>query len=102
MSRRADESSTLAGWLMEERLEHTLYMVDEAAHQQAVQAFWDDLRPCLHRADGLAPRATFSGCSKIEIDPETEAVSVAFTLEGLAFFRAGLRHRGLAPVMGAS
>jgi hypothetical protein len=87
---------------MDERLERTLDIVDEAAHQQAVQAVFDDLRPCLHRANGLAPRATFSVCSKIEIDPETEAVSVAFTLEGLTFFRAGLRRRGLDPVMGAS
>jgi hypothetical protein len=61
---------------MAERLERTLGIVDEAAHQQAVQALLDDLRPCLHPGGGLAPRATFSVCSKIEINPETEAVSV--------------------------
>ena len=60
MSRRADGSSTLAGRLMAERLEHTLDIGNEAAHQQAVQAFLDDLRPCLHPGGGLAPRATFS------------------------------------------
>jgi hypothetical protein len=48
MSRRADGSSTLAGWLMAELLERTLDIVDEIAHQQAVQAFLDNLRPCLH------------------------------------------------------
>ena len=102
MSRSTDGSLALAGRLMAERLERTLDIGDEAAHQQAVQAFLDDLRPCLHPGGGLAPRATFSVCSKIEINPETEAVSVAFTLEGLTFFRAGLRRRGLDPVMGAS
>lgn len=102
MSRRADGSSTLAGRLMAERLERTLDIGDEAAHQQAVQAFLDDLRPCLHPGGGLAPRATFSVCSKIEINPETNAVSVAFTPEGWAFLRAELRRRGLDPVMGTS
>jgi len=102
MSRRTDGSLTLAGRLMAERLERTLDIRNEAAHQQAGQAFLDDLRPCLHLGGGLAPRATFSVCSKIEINPETEAVSVAFTPQGWAIFRAGLRRRGLDPVMGTS
>ena len=102
MSRRADGSSTLAGRLMAERLEHTLDIGNETAHQQAVQAFLDDLRPGLHPGRGLAPRATFSVCSKIEIHPETNAVSVAFTPQGWAFLRAELRRRGLDPVMGTS
>jgi hypothetical protein len=87
---------------MAERLERTLGIVDEAAYQQAVQALLDDLRPCLHPGGGLAPRATFSVCSKIEINPETEAVAVAFTPQGWAFLRAELRRRGLDPVMGTS
>ncbi|MDH3598959.1 MAG: hypothetical protein OEU26_04870 [Candidatus Tectomicrobia bacterium] len=97
MPRTADWSSSLACRFMAELLERTLDMVDEAAHQQAVQAFLDDLRPCLHPADGLAPRATFSVFSKIEIDLETEAVSVAFSREGWPSFGSGCAAVALTP-----
>ena len=102
MPRSATWSSSLACRFMAELLERTIDIVDDTAHQQAVQAFLDDLRPCLHPADCLTPRATFTVFSKIEIDPETGEVSVAFTPAGLAFFRAWLRRRGLDPVMGTS
>ena len=102
MLHSADWSSTLACKFMAELLERTIDIVDEAAHQQAVKAFLDDLCPCLHPADCLDPSASFTVFSKIEIDEDTEAVSVAFTPEGLAYFRAWLRRRGLDPVMRTS
>ena len=95
-------SSLLACRFMAELIERTIGIVDDAAHQQAVQAFLDDLRPWLHDADRVAPRPTFTVFSEMALDPDTEEVSVVFTPEGRAFFRAWLRRRGLDPVMGAS
>ena len=75
---------------------------DDAAHQRTVHAFLDELRPWVHAADCPAPRDTFTVFSEMSLDPDTETVSVAFTPEGRAFFRAWLRRRGLDPIMSPS
>ncbi len=39
---------------------------------------------------------------RLEIDQDTDQVSVEFTPEGLACFRGWLRRQGIDPVMGTS
>ena len=95
-------SSPLACRLMAELLDRTMDIVDSAAHQRAVQAFLDALKPWLQPGDCPTPRREFTVFSSIEMDWHTDAVSVAFTPEGLAFFRAWRRRRGLDSVMGRS
>ena len=94
--------SSLACRFMAELLDRTMDIVDDAAHQREVQAFLDELKPWLHLGDCPAPRPEFTVFSSINMDQETEMVSIDFTPEGLAFFRAWLRRRGMDPVMGTS
>jgi hypothetical protein len=95
-------SSPLACRLMAELLDRTMDIVDGAAHQRAVQAFLDELKPWLQPGDCPIPRRQFTVFSSIEMGRHTDTVSVAFTPEGLAFFRAWLRRQGLDPAMSAS
>lgn len=94
--------SPLACQFMADLLERTIDSGDGAEHQRAVQAFLDELRPWLHRVDCPAPRATFTVFSEMALEPDRDTVSAVFTPEGLAFFRAWLRRRGLDPVLSQS
>ena len=93
-------SSPLACRFMAELMDRTMDIADDAAHRRAVQAFCDELRPWVRPGDCLNPRPEFTVFSRIDMDEETDAVSVTFTPEGLAFFHAWMRRRGLDPLMG--
>lgn len=95
-------SSPLARNFMAELLERTINIVDDAAYQREVQTFLDELKPWVHPSDCPDPRPDFTVFSRIEVDHATEMITVVFTLEGLAFFRAWLRRRGIDPAMSMS
>ena len=62
---------------------------------------------CRKMLGPIVPGASMpGGCrvpgTSLELDPDTEEVTAAFTPEGLAFFRAWLRRRGIDPVMSTS
>ena len=62
------------------------------AFQHVVQAFCDALQPWLDPADGLLhPRAVFPILEDCTFDEEAERVSVRFSPEGEALFRAWVR-----------
>lgn len=94
-------SSTLACRFMAELLERTIDIVDDHAHQQAVQAFVDELRPWIPPTSGPA-RSYATLFDRLELDEQTGMVSAAFSPEGLACFRGWLRRQGLDPAMSAS
>ena len=94
-------SSTLACRFMAELLERTIDIVDDHAHQQAVQAFVDELRPWIPPTSGPA-LSHVTLFDSLELDEQTGMVSVAFTPEGLACFRGWLRRQGLDPAMSTS
>ena len=82
-------------------LERTIDLNDDAAHQRAVQAFVNELRPWMPPIIGRSrPHAPLF--SHMEIEEETGQVSVEFTPEGLACFRGWLRRQGLDPILGTS
>jgi len=79
------------------------------AFQHAAQAFCDALEPWLDPADGPArPRAVFPILDDCTFDDEAERVSVRFSPEGEALFRAWVRrhavllHAGLYTAAGTS
>ena len=95
-------SSPLVCHFVAELLKHTMDIADEAAYQRELQAFLDELNPWVHPGDCPDPRTAFTVFAQLEIDESTEAVSVAFTPEGLAFFRAWLRRQGIDPTVNMS
>lgn len=95
-------SSPLACRFMAELLGRTMDIADEVAYQREVQAFLDALNPWLHPGDCPDPRAEFTVFSKIVMDENTETISVVFTPEGLAYFRAWLRRQGIDPAISMS
>ncbi len=94
-------SSSLACRFMAELMERVMDIKDDAAHQRAVQAFVDELRPWMPPVDG-PPQSHAPLFSRLEIDQDTDQVSVEFTPEGLACFRGWLRRQGIDPVMSTS
>ena len=69
----------------------------EAAFQQALQAYVDELRPWLR--DGDAPetaRATFSLFVAAEEPAQTDDLRIQFSPEGDALFRAWVRRHAVA------
>ena len=82
-------------------LERTIDLSDDAAHQCAVQAFVNELRPWMPPiADPVQAQTPLF--ATLELDEKTGRVSVEFTPEGLACFRGWLRRQGLDPVLGTS
>ena len=74
---------------------------DDHAYQRATQAFVDELSPWMPPVDApIRSHATLF--SRLEIDEQTDLISVDFTPEGLAYFRAWLRRQGLDPLMSTS
>jgi hypothetical protein len=66
------------------------------AFQHAAQAFCDALAPWLDPADGPArPRAVFPILEDCKFDDEAERVSVRFSPEGEALFRAWVRRQAV-------
>ncbi len=101
MSPAESWSSPLACRFMAELMERVMDIKDGAAHQRAVQAFVDELRPWMPPVDGPAQsHATLF--SRLEIDEDTDQVSVEFTPEGLACFRGWLSRQGIDPMMSTS
>lgn len=95
-------ASPLACRFMAELLGHTIDIVDDLARQREVQSFLDALEPWVHPGDCPDPRAEFTVFSRIEMDESTEMISMVFTPEGLAFFRAWLRRQGIDPAISMS
>ena len=95
-------SSSLACRFMAELLNRTMDIVDDVAYQCEVHAFLDTLKPWVHPGDCPEPHAKFTVFSRIEVDHMTERMSVVFTPEGLAFFRAWLRRQGIDPAISMS
>jgi hypothetical protein len=95
-------SSPLVRRFVAELLRHTMDIADEAAYQRELQAFLDELNPWVDPGDCPALRAAFTMFAQLEMDDLTETVSVAFTPEGLAFFRAWLRRQGIDPTVNMS
>jgi hypothetical protein len=62
-------SSPLTCHSMADLLDRTMDIVDDAAHQQEVQAFLDELKPWLHPSDCPAPHPESTVFSSIEMDP---------------------------------
>jgi hypothetical protein len=79
-----------------------MMMTDEVAYQRHLQSFLDRLKPWLYPGDCPEPCPAFTVFSRIEIDDETETLSLIFTPEGLAFFRAWLRRQGIDPTVNLS
>lgn len=81
-------------------LKRTIDCPTVVAHQQALQAFLDELAPWVTPAD-LPPRRrqSFTLFDHLSCAPhgEDEDVWVALSPEGQAFFRAWLRQRGVDP-----
>jgi hypothetical protein len=101
MSAAEPWSSSLACRFMAELLERTIGIMDDHAHQQAVQAFVDELRPWIPPTNGPA-RSHATLFDSLELDEQTGMVSVAFTPEGLACFHGWLRRQGLDLAMSTS
>jgi hypothetical protein len=83
-------------------LQRTLDCPTPEAHQQALQAFLDDLMPWLSPGD--VPRLLgppFTLLAHVAFTPTTygddEDVAVVLSPQGAAVFRAWLRQRGLDP-----
>ena len=85
---------------MAELLERTMDIADDDVHRQAVQAFCEELKPWVQPGDCPDPRPEFTVFSRIDMDEKSDTISVSFTPEGLAFFRAWMRRQGLDPIMG--
>jgi len=95
----AAPASLLVCRFVAEVLERTIDIAGEAAHQRAVQAFVEELRPWIPSVP-LRPQAPLF--ATLALDETTGLVSVEFTPEGLACFRGWLRRRGLDPALGTS
>jgi hypothetical protein len=93
-------SSPLACRFMADLLKRTMGIVDDDAYRREVQAFCNELKPWVQPGDCPHPRPEFTVFSRIDMDDKNDTISVSFTPEGLAFFRAWLRRRGLDPMMG--
>jgi hypothetical protein len=66
------------------------------AFQHATQAFCDALQPWLDPAEGPAhPRAVFPILEDCTCDEEAECISVRFSPEGEALFRAWVRRHAV-------
>ncbi len=94
-------TSTLVCRFVAEILDRTLHITDDVAHQQAVQAFVDELQPWMPSASSPL-RSHAPLFARLEIETETGQVEVDWTPEGLFCFRAWLRRQGLNPMMGTS
>ena len=94
-------ASTLVCRFVAEVLERTIDMVDDTAHQRAVQAFIDELEPWMPPAHGHV-RSHAPLFYSLDLDEKTGEVSVDCTPEGLLCFRGWLNRQGLSPAMGTS
>ena len=66
------------------------------AFQHAVQTYCVELRPWVLPSDlPHTPRAVFSLYEECMIDEDADEISVRFSPEGAAFFRAWLRRHGV-------
>ena len=101
MANTVDWSSTLACRFIAELLERTIDIMDDAAHQRAVQAFVDELRPWMSPVKSPV-RSHAPLFSSLEVDEKSGQVTVHFTPQGLSCFHGWLRRRGLSPHMGTS
>ena len=95
-------SSPLACRFLAELMGRTMDITDEVAYQREVQAFLDELKPWVYPGDCPDPRPEFTVFSRLEMDEYTDTVSVVFTPEGRAFFRAWMRRQGIDPAMSMS
>ena len=84
---------------MAELLGGAMDMTDEVAYQRELQSFIDTLEPWMHPGDCPDPCPEFTVFSRIEVDDYTETISVVFTPEGRALFRAWLRRQGIDPAI---
>jgi hypothetical protein len=74
-------------------------IADQVAAERELHAFLNELEPWVDFGDCPDPRPEFTVFARIEMDWATDIVSVVFTPEGLAYFRAWMRRQGLDPVM---
>src|ERR1041384_6094681 len=78
-----------------ELLKRTEKTTQQERFQAALQAYCDSLRPWLEPSDGpLQPRPVFSLVEEYKMDETGDNVTIVFSPEGEAFFRAWLaRHK---------
>ncbi len=98
----SDPLQELVGQFVAELFKHTADMPTDEAHREALQAFCDTLIPWVEPLDA-PPNSSgvFTLFENFQVGEE-DTVSIAFTLEGVAFFRAWLRSRGLDPALWSS
>jgi hypothetical protein len=94
-------SSTLICRFVADVLQRTIDITHDDAHQRALQAFVDELRPWMPPVAGPV-RSYAPLFSRMDVDQETGQVSATLTPEGLACFRGWLRRQGLDPAVGMS
>src|ERR1051325_2665300 len=75
-----------------ELLQRTGTTAQQERFQSSLQAYCDSLRPWLEPSDGpLQPRSAFSLVEEYTMDATGDNVTVVFSPEGEAFFRAWVR-----------
>ena len=75
-----------------ELLQRTGTTHQQERFQAALQTYCDSLRPWLEPSDGpLQPRPVFSSVEEYKMDETGDNVTIVFSPEGEAFFRAWLR-----------
>ncbi len=94
-------TSALVCRFVAEILDRTLTITDDAAHQKAVQAFVDELRPWMPSAS-VPIRSHAPLFAKMDLEQKTGQVDVELTPEGLMCFRGWLQRQGLNPMVGTS
>jgi hypothetical protein len=93
--------SALTCQFLAELLKHTDDAPTPAVHRKRLRAFIEELQPWVDVADCPAPpRRVFTLFEELSVDEEDgETIWGTFTPEGLAFFRAWLRRRGIDPLL---
>ena len=107
MASQAPYRDTLVVHFLGDLLQRTMDAPTEAAHQQALQGFLEDLSPWVlsHELPTLlGPAFTlFDACEFTPTaDGTDEDVAVALSPQGEVLFRAWLRRRGVDPVLCSS
>ena len=87
-------------------LQRTLNCPTPAAHQQALHGFRDKLAPWVLPTDlptlRAQPSTLFDHLAFTPYGADDEEVSAARSPAGEVLFRAGLRQRGVDPILGSS
>ena len=92
-----DPSQDLTVQFVGELFRHTADLPTEDAYREALQAFCDALLPWVAPREAPSnPSGVFTLFEDFHLGAE-ETVSISFTPEGVAFFRAWLRQRGIDP-----